>query len=133
MRIAMLDDDGEDIFIIRKAISKRSNNISFHGFCYSEMFFRWLENDAQIEPDLLLLDINMPRADGMKVLNKLKASELWQNIPVFMLTTSKLAADRERFLSAGADAFFTKSATILETRTLIGDIISRLNQTRMAS
>jgi two-component system alkaline phosphatase synthesis response regulator PhoP len=59
-------------------------------------------------PDLILLDIMMPKMDGLEVLAELKKDEETRNIPVFMLTAKNLIGDMERAFAIGADDYITK-------------------------
>ncbi|MBS0287228.1 MAG: hybrid sensor histidine kinase/response regulator [Proteobacteria bacterium] len=59
-------------------------------------------------PDIVLLDIEMPRMDGFQVVEKMKQSTLFKNIPVIMITSRSGEKHRERAMKAGADAYLTK-------------------------
>lgn len=59
-------------------------------------------------PDLILLDINMPRVDGFGVLKVLKADERFKAIPVIMLSASKNDADVRKSYQLGANSFIQK-------------------------
>lgn len=59
-------------------------------------------------PDVIFLDLNMPRMDGKILLTKLKDSLLHRQIPVFVFSTSSDPIDREESLRLGAERFFTK-------------------------
>lgn len=65
-------------------------------------------------PDLILLDIAMPGLSGLAVCRRLRREAGTRAIPVIMLTGHGRAADRERGLSAGADAYLTKPFSPLE-------------------
>ena len=59
-------------------------------------------------PDVILMDLNMPRLSGLELLDILKEDPQLQHIPVIVLTTSDARADQERAHTLGARAFVTK-------------------------
>jgi two-component system response regulator len=61
-------------------------------------------------PDLLLLDLRLPRLDGMEVLRLVRSGEATRTLPVVVLTTSDAERDVAAALAAGADGFLTKPA-----------------------
>lgn len=64
---------------------------------------------AQSErPDLILMDMSLPRVDGWEATRRLKADQATRSIPIIALTAHAMAADCERALDAGCDAFDTK-------------------------
>lgn len=59
-------------------------------------------------PDLILLDVMMPKPDGYEVCQKIRATTEWQKIPVIMLTAKGREVEREKGLALGADYYVTK-------------------------
>ena len=62
-------------------------------------------------PDLILLDLNVPRMDGRQVLAEIKADPKFKRIPVVVLTTSKAEEDVLRTYNLGVNSFITKPVT----------------------
>lgn len=60
------------------------------------------------QPDLILMDINMPDVDGYTLTNELKAMPKLQGIPIVAITANVMKGDRERTLSAGCDGYIEK-------------------------
>jgi len=67
-----------------------------------------LEKVRTERPDLVLLDIMMPRMDGYQTLEALKGDPATRDIPVFLLTVKSREADRQRGWQLGADEYITK-------------------------
>lgn len=59
-------------------------------------------------PDLILLDIQLPKVDGFEIVRHLKASPNWKQIPVIAVTAMAMKGDRDRCLAAGANAYMSK-------------------------
>ena len=69
---------------------------------------------AAPRPDLILMDLKMPRKDGREALRELKADPHYRQIPVVALTTSTASDDVEYCYDAGVNAYITKPATFRE-------------------
>lgn len=78
--------------------------------------------DGQPTPDLVLLDLNLPRKDGMEVLREMKEDPKLRHIPVVILTTSE--AERDILLSyrLGANCFISKPVDLDEFRKVVETI-----------
>ena len=77
-----------------------------------------LEAVETMNPDLILLDIMLPKIDGFEVCRQVKANEATRHIPVVMLTAKKSVEDRVKGKQAGADMYITKpykSSIVIET------------------
>jgi len=71
----------------------------------------------KIQPDLILLDLILPKKDGFEVLKELKKEEATKNIPVIALTNLEESANIEKVLSLGAAAYLIKANYSLEEIT----------------
>jgi two-component system cell cycle response regulator DivK len=75
----------------------------------------------ELKPPLVLLDIGLPKMDGMEVVAHIKADAELRDIPVIAITASAMHGDRERFLAAGCDDYMSKPIQVLE-------LIDKVNQ-----
>ncbi len=75
------------------------------------------------KPDLILLDIMMPRMDGIEVLKRIKSSDKTVDIPVIMLTAKLDSADRKSSLEIGAIDYINKPVIIDELVTKVKNIL----------
>jgi len=73
-------------------------------------------------PDVILLDLNLPRMDGREVLSEIKADEQLRRIPVVVLTTSKAEEDILRSYSLHANCYVTKPVDLDQFITVVKSI-----------
>jgi len=80
------------------------------------------------KPDLIVLDVMMPRMDGFEVLKRLQANPETREIPIVMLTAKAQDADVFRGWSSGVSAYLTKPFNPLELVTFVRRILSGYDQ-----
>lgn len=78
---------------------------------------------AERKPDLILLDVMMPRMSGFQVCGKLKSDPATKDIPIVVVTALNEVADVERAVELGADDFLTKPVNRLELMTRVRSLI----------
>jgi CheY-like chemotaxis protein len=84
---------------------------------------RIIENPDQPTPDLVLLDVMMPRMSGFEVCRKLKEDPTTRSIPIMMVTALNELGDIERGVEAGTDDFLTKPVNKLELITRVKSLL----------
>ena len=82
-----------------------------------------LETALAERPDLILLDVQMPRLDGLEVCRRLRADASLAGTRIVMLTAAGQDADRARGLAAGADEYLTKPFSPLALFTLVRSLL----------
>lgn len=114
----MADDDPDDRLLIKEAFQESliSNSIYFvedgvELLDYLRRQDKFAQPAAAPTPDLILLDLNMPRKDGREALAEIKHDPHLRYIPVVVLTTSKAEEDIMRSYDIGAASYITKPVT----------------------
>lgn len=83
-----------------------------------------LAQARELEPDLILLDLGMPKMDGYQMMEELRADEMLKDIPVVVISAWAAAKHRERAEAAGADAFITKPFELTHILTMVQKYVS---------
>ncbi|NHC16482.1 response regulator, partial [Motilibacter deserti] len=112
VHVLLVEDDPGDVLMTQEALETGRTRSTVHvvGDGVEAMAFLRKEGDYADAPtpDLVLLDLNMPRKDGREVLAEVKADEQLRMIPVVVLTTSGAEDDVVRSYSLHANAYVTK-------------------------
>jgi CheY-like chemotaxis protein len=112
IEILLVEDDEADVVLTSEALeaSKVLNNM--HVARNGEEALRFLrregEHDGSPRPDIVLLDLNLPRLDGREVLAQIKSDPELRRIPIVVLTTSEAEEDVVRSYDLHANAYVTK-------------------------
>jgi CheY-like chemotaxis protein len=112
IEILLVEDDPGDVLMTREALADSKLINSLHVVNNGEEAIEFLrregEHDAAPRPDLVLLDLNLPRLDGREVLSIIKNDSAFRSIPVVVLTTSDAEEDVLRSYDLHANAYVTK-------------------------
>jgi DNA-binding response OmpR family regulator len=105
----LAEDNLPDALLVREAIKAEKLPVDVHMAPDGERavdFIARAEQDPDAPcPDILLLDLNLPKIDGFEVLRRIRASEKCKNIPVLIVTSSDSPADRSEAARLGAGYF----------------------------
>lgn len=109
--VLLVEDDAGDVLLIREALAHKIDS-SLHVVADGVEAISFLRKDGEYAgtpmPDLILLDLNLPRMDGREVLATIKADERLRLIPVVVLTTSDAEQDVIASYSLHANAYVSK-------------------------
>ena len=112
INILMAEDNPDDVELTREALVDSKMSIHLDHVTDGVEALKYLRRQAPYEgapqPDLVLLDLNMPRKDGREVLNDIRADAALKNLPVVILTTSGSEEDVNAAYGLNANCYIQK-------------------------
>jgi chemotaxis family two-component system response regulator Rcp1 len=112
IEILLIEDNAGDARLAKEALrdAKVKNNLSWVGDGVEAIAYLRKEGNYQQvpRPDLILLDLNLPRKDGREVLSEIKSDRNLKRIPVVILTTSQAEEDIFKAYHLNANCYITK-------------------------
>lgn len=117
VRVLLVEDSAADVYLIREALQAENLDFDLQVVQDGEeaaKLLMALENSRQSWPDVVLLDLNMPRCEGREVLQRIKHTPHGNSIPVIVITSSNSPADREDVFKLGATSYFRKPSDLNE-------------------
>lgn len=113
--ILLADDDEEDRMLTEEALEENhiSDNLHFvengeEAMNYLQRRGKYADTKKYPLPELILLDLNMPKKDGREVLSEIRNDPKLRGIPVVVLTTSNAPEDIDKMYALGVNSFITK-------------------------
>jgi CheY-like chemotaxis protein len=117
----MADDDADDRFLVQAAFQDNSlfNPLLF--FEDGEQLLDYLLADQENErsPNLIFLDLNMPKLDGREVLKVLRNNDRWTNVPIIIFSTSNAPDDVHTAYELGANCYVVKPSSYESLKEVI--------------
>lgn len=112
IEILLVEDDPGDIDLIEEALEDAKLQINLNSVRDGVEALAYLRQEGKytqaISPDLILLDLNLPRRDGREVLQDIKGNNDFKRIPVVVLTTSDAEDDILKSYNLGANCYVSK-------------------------
>ncbi|MCM3921214.1 response regulator [Frankia sp. AiPs1] len=112
VEVLLVEDDPGDVLMTREAFEDHKLRNHLNVVSDGVEALAYLRGEGEYagapRPDLILLDLNLPRRDGREVLREVKADERLRRIPVVVLTTSEAEEDVLRSYDLHANAYITK-------------------------
>lgn len=108
IEVLLVEDNEDDIDLTREAFSEARVKLNLHVAQDGIEALKFLRDSENPTPDLILLDLNMPRKDGRETLAELKADPHLKRIPVIILTTSDADADVLSAYDQNANSYIVK-------------------------
>lgn len=126
--VLLLEDNPADVFLVQRSILKGKWSINLHvvedGLQGLDFLMKRGEYTQSPTPDLILLDLNLPRMDGRSFMEELLRSPKLSGLPVVVLTTSENESDVLRMYQLRCSAYFVKPVDLPRFSTLMEEIWS---------
>ena len=107
-RVLLVEDDQVDAMTVKRAFQNIGFSEKIIHMNDGEVALGYLKSDSNVRPDLILLDLNMPRMNGFEFLHEIKRDNLLSTIPVIVLTTSEDRKDVTTTFSESVAGYMTK-------------------------
>jgi len=128
IEILLVEDNPGDVRLTQEAFREAKVNNELHRVEDGVEAIKFLRREDQYEnarrPDLILLDLNLPKKDGREVLSEIKSDKDLKAIPVVILTTSKAEEDIEKMYNGHANCYISKPVDIDKFVTVVKSIES---------
>jgi CheY-like chemotaxis protein len=112
IEILLLEDEAADAYLVKVALKENKVLARLHHVLDGREGMGFLQKTGDYSnaprPDLILLDLNMPRMNGYEFLASVKSDERFKSIPIVVLTTSDVESDILRAYQLGAASYITK-------------------------
>lgn len=129
-RILVADDDEDDFDFIKSVLLELNPHSVIERAVNGKELIDHLNESLKAQkpvPDLILLDINMPKVNGFQALARIKSKKEICSIPTLMYSTSACYTEMEKCYVLGADGFITKSHCVKKTNELAKKIYQCLD------
>lgn len=125
--ILLAEDEPADAHLVKVALAENHILVDLHEVADGREALEFLQRQGQRfaqapRPDLILLDLNMPRMDGRECLAWIKQTPAYAQIPVVILTTSEVERDVVASYRLGAASYITKPVDVLQFMAMIRDL-----------
>lgn len=138
--ILLVEDDPDHTTLVKEALTVNEPGLHIEVVTDGEIALDYLQRrgpffDAEKypTPHLVLLDIKLPKVDGIEVLKQIKADKALKAIPVVMLTTSTNPEEINKCYGSGADGYITKPFDFIEFRSKLNTLKDYLVEAALAT
>ena len=108
LKILLADDDADDCLFFKDAVTAFIPTKNFRAVHDGEQLMQLLKNETTNLPDILFLDLNMPRKNGFECLTEIKQNQKLKNLRVIIFSTSNVPDSMHVLFKTGADIYIRK-------------------------
>jgi len=125
-RVLLVEDNEADVRLTREALREAEVAVDLVAVADGEQALEYLRSDGEHagaeRPDLILLDLNLPKKNGLEVLEEVRGDTQLRRIPVIMLTTSSSARDVAACYDRGVNCYVVKPLDLDDFTSLVQSI-----------
>lgn len=114
IRILLVEDNPGDVYLLEKTLQHRQLRYELTRYVDGEQAIRALQQNDNVMPDLILVDLNLPRREGFEVLQTIRSKPGMVGVPVGVLTSSDAERDRHRVALTGRGERYIHKPHLLE-------------------
>mgnify|MGYP000131121795 CR=1 FL=1 len=129
--ILVIEDNEADIMMLEMALAKAGGSAPIQSITDGAEARVFVDQTVDNPPDLILLDLNLHKADGITVLAQLRRNESFKSVPVVVWSSTRSPKDLESVMALGANDFWLKPSNLDDWRGL-GQRVSALLKLREA-
>jgi CheY-like chemotaxis protein len=118
--ILLLEDDADDLENFEQALTEYTSDYELTVVSNGAIFMQLI--NQLTPPDIIVLDLNVPRITGLDCLSQIRCRKALDMVPVYILTGSRNFLEKEKCVAAGATKYFTKPFDFSTTKLIVKEI-----------
>jgi DNA-binding response OmpR family regulator len=122
IKILLIEDDPDDVELLQDSLNDYNVHYEMNVINDGGLVADYLEKN-RVFPDIIVLDLNLPRVHGKEILKEIKIASAYKDIPLLILTTSSAKEDVEYSYQYGANKFLRKPTNIEGIKSTIATIV----------
>jgi CheY-like chemotaxis protein len=126
VRILLAEDNDADVLLFKEALRTSSVNFVLERYADGEACIRSLAEHSAPLPDLIVIDLNMPKIGGFEILRTVRGDLRFDGVPVAVVTSSSSESERLKSVNLGANAFIVKPLRLRDFLTTVATSVKAL-------
>ncbi len=123
IKVILADDDSSDREVFKEALEELKIKTSIHTLKDGVHLMEYLSHPDTKSPDILFLDLNMPRKGGIECLKEIREIEKYKNLPIAIYSTSGAQSDMESTFINGANVYIRKPNDFNNLRDVLDKVL----------
>lgn len=120
--VVAVEDNPDDQLLLSRALSRANSSPDLVFLNDGAEAIEYISKPGRL-PDLMLIDIKLPKVSGLDLLLKIRGNNFYRNVPVVIMSTSLMRSDIDKAYRNGTNAYIVKSSNALEWNSDINNMI----------